>query len=114
MVTTLLSSKGQIVIPRRICRSHKWRKGVEFIIEESGDSLILKPNKPFRPTSFDEIYGCLKFKGRKKSLKEMGKAMSIGAEKSNATEATQFVSFDKSLVSKAKKMNLQKVRLPRT
>jgi len=84
MVTTLLSSKGQIVIPRRICRSHKWRKGVEFIIEESGDSLILKPNKPFPATSFDQIYGCLKYKGRKKSVQEMEKALDIGAEKSNA------------------------------
>ena len=32
----------------------------------------------------------------------------------SSTEATQFVSFDKSLVSKAKKMNLQKVRLPKS
>lgn len=83
MLTTHLSSKGQIVIPKIIRRSHKWRSGLEFIIEESGNSLILKPNKPFAPSSFDQVYGCLHYKGKKKSLKEMDKAIKLGVGKSH-------------------------------
>ncbi len=81
MVTTLLSSKGQIVIPKTICSSHKWRSGLEFIIEEYGDSIILKPNKPFATASFEQVYGCLNYKGKRKSLREMEKAIELGARK---------------------------------
>ncbi len=83
MITTHLSTKGQVVIPQSICRSHRWKPGLEFTIEESGAALILRPHKPFPETTFEQAFGVLKHKGRKVSIKRMGHALKIGARKSN-------------------------------
>jgi AbrB family looped-hinge helix DNA binding protein len=34
METTLLSSKGQVIIPKTIRSSHHWKAGTRFVIEE--------------------------------------------------------------------------------
>ncbi|MEI6425343.1 MAG: hypothetical protein WCP55_24245 [Lentisphaerota bacterium] len=63
MFTTHLSSKGQIVIPSSICKAHKWMPGLEFIIEDSGESAMLRPTRPFAASSFSEVSACLAYKG---------------------------------------------------
>lgn len=80
MVTTHLSSKGQIVIPSSICRAHRWRPGIEFIIEDSGEAITLRPARPFTSSSFSQVSGCLSYKGRKKSLEEMEEGIKKGAK----------------------------------
>ena len=80
MFTTHLSSKGQIVIPRSICKAHKWMPGLEFTIEDSGESVMLRPTRPFAASSFSEVSACLAYKGRKKSLEEMEKGIKKGAK----------------------------------
>ena len=80
MVTTHLSSKGQIVIPSSICKAHSWRPGLEFIIEDSGESIMLRPTRPFAASSFSQVSGCLSYKGRKKSLEEMERGIKRGAK----------------------------------
>ena len=41
-MTTILSSKGQIVIPAPIRKRQQFRVGDEFLIEERNDEIILK------------------------------------------------------------------------
>ncbi len=83
MVTTHLSSKGQIVIPSSICRAHRWRAGLELIVEEAGDSIVLKPARPFTASTFSQASGCLSYKGRRKSLGEMENGIRKGAKASD-------------------------------
>lgn len=83
MVTTHLSSKGQIVIPSSICKAHRWRPGLEFVIEDSGESIILRPARPFAASSFSQVSGCLGYKVGKKSLEEMERGIKKGAKISN-------------------------------
>jgi AbrB family looped-hinge helix DNA binding protein len=80
MLTTHLSSKGQIVIPSSICKAHRWRPGLEFAIEVSGESIMLRPTRPFAASSFAQVSGCLGHKGGKKSLEEMEKGIKKGAK----------------------------------
>lgn len=81
MEITRLSSKGQIVIPQAIRDAHHWPIGLEFVVVDSGDGILLTPIQSFKTTSVQEILGCAQYKGKKKSLEEMNKGIAIGAKK---------------------------------
>lgn len=80
MNTTRLSEKGQVVIPKRVREAHGWEPGLEFIVEDTGDSVKLKPIRPFKRTTVEEVRGCLQYKGPRKSLKDMEAAIAKGSK----------------------------------
>ena len=82
METTRLSSKGQIIIPQAIRDAHKWKSGLEFNVLDTEQGLLLTPRLPFKPTSIKEVIGCVNYKGRKKSFKEMEEGIAKGAKES--------------------------------
>ncbi len=80
MEKTRLSNKGQIVIPKAVRVLHGWKAGLEFVIESVGESIKLKPIKPYKETKIDEVIGCVGYEGPKKSLKDMEAAIAKGAK----------------------------------
>ena len=61
MTTTVVTTKGQIVIPSKIRRKHNIKKGTKLYIEERGDELVLKA---ITPAYFEKIAGVLQTKGK--------------------------------------------------
>jgi AbrB family looped-hinge helix DNA binding protein len=61
MTTTIVTSKGQIVIPSKIRRRLNIKKGTRLYIEEKGDELILKA---VTRAYFERIAGVLPTKGK--------------------------------------------------
>ena len=43
MTTTVVTSKGQVVIPSKIRRKLNIKRGTRLYVEERGDGLVLKP-----------------------------------------------------------------------
>jgi AbrB family looped-hinge helix DNA binding protein len=87
METTRLSSKGQIVLPLSVRRNRKWEPGTQLTVEETEDGVLLRPAKPFPPTSMDEFIAILeknKYKGKPKTLAEMDEAIAIGVRDRHA------------------------------
>jgi AbrB family looped-hinge helix DNA binding protein len=82
MITTRLSEKGQVVIPKKIRSSLGWEPGLEFTIEETEDGIILKALKPFEESSIKDVIGCLKYRGPRKTIKDMEDAIAKGARAS--------------------------------
>ena len=80
--TTKLSNKGQIVIPHRIREQYGWKAGVEFTVEGIEGGIALRPVKKIKPTALDEVYGCLPYKGPRKSLADMEEGIHKGARQS--------------------------------
>jgi AbrB family looped-hinge helix DNA binding protein len=78
MGTTKLSSKGQVVLPKSVRDARSWEPGTEFAVEEVSEGILLRPLRPFPPTRFDAVYGCLKYTGRAKTLRQMEKAIARG------------------------------------
>ncbi len=64
METTRLSTKGQIILPKKVRTSRAWGPGTEFTVEETGDGILLRPAGRFAETSIDEVAGCLRPKGK--------------------------------------------------
>jgi AbrB family looped-hinge helix DNA binding protein len=80
METTRLSSKGQIVLPKSVRNARSWGAGTEFEVVEATQGVFLRPLRPFVPTTFDEVFGCLKYSGRPKTLAQMETAISKGVK----------------------------------
>ena len=78
METTRLSTKGQIVLPKSLRTSRAWGPGTEFAIEETREGVLLRPARLFPRTTPDQVVGCLRYKGRAKTLKQMEDAIRIG------------------------------------
>ena len=78
METTRLSSKGQVILPKAVRNARNWEAGTQFAVEVVADGVLLRPLRPFAPADFDEVFGCLKYKGRAKTLGQMEKAIAKG------------------------------------
>ncbi len=62
METTKLSSKGQVIIPKAFRSTHRWEPGLELMVIDTGDGLLLKPKAPFAPSELASVQGM--FKGK--------------------------------------------------
>ena len=82
---TTLSSKGQIIIPLQIRQSHGWGAGVSFTIIDEGDELVLKPVTKKQSRKLEEVVGCARYTGPKKSLAEMDAGILEEARKQAAS-----------------------------
>lgn len=80
MATTILSSKGQIIIPKPVRNAHHWKPGQRLEVVETGDGILLKPASPFQPTTLEEVSGCLNYQGKAKTLAEMEAAIAKGVK----------------------------------
>jgi AbrB family looped-hinge helix DNA binding protein len=78
MEKTRLSHKGQVVIPYKIRQAWGWKPGVEFAVEPIEGGIALRPIKAFRPTTVEEVFGCLAYQGPKKSLRDMEEGIRKG------------------------------------
>lgn len=84
METTKLSSKGQIILPKSVRDARHWKPGTEFAVEEKKEGVLLRPLKPFPPTKLEDVYGCLKYTGKPKTLKEMDEAIAKEVKRRHA------------------------------
>lgn len=82
MITTTLSGKGQIVIPKALRESRQWRPGTRFIVEEIPSGILLKPNRTFPPTRPEDGLGCTGYRGQVVNMKEMDQAIQDDIRKS--------------------------------
>jgi AbrB family looped-hinge helix DNA binding protein len=75
MPTTRLSTKGQLILPKDIRTARAWGPGTEFTIEEIDNGILLRPVTRFPASGLDEVAGCLRSKGKPKTLAQMDAAI---------------------------------------
>lgn len=73
--TTRLSSKGQVIIPKAVRTAHRWEAGLDFMVIDTGDGILLKPQAPFVATVLSDVAGMLKDKVPKRSDAEIQAAL---------------------------------------
>jgi AbrB family looped-hinge helix DNA binding protein len=81
MHTTVLSTKGQFIIPKAIRERRQWSAGTRLIVEDTPDGVLLKPEPVFAPTTLDAVFGCLGYEGPAKSIEEMNVAIAAEAKR---------------------------------
>ncbi len=81
METVKVSSKGQVVLPKRIRSALGWVAGTELSVEESGGGVFLRPIRTVVPTTLAEVVGCTGYSGPRLTLEDMERAIRRGAKR---------------------------------
>lgn len=77
METTRLSSKGQVIIPKALRNVHHWAPGLELVVIDTGDGLLLKPKAAFAPAELSEVFGMFKTKVAAETDAEIEAALTL-------------------------------------
>ncbi len=80
METTRLSSKGQIIIPSALRQAHRWQAGMDFLVIDTGDGVLLKPKLAFPVTQLAQVAGMFKGKVKAKSDAQIKAALDASAK----------------------------------
>jgi AbrB family looped-hinge helix DNA binding protein len=70
-LTTTLSTKGQVILPKAVRQQRHWEAGTRLIVEDTPEGVLLKAAPVFRPTDPKEAFRSLAFVGKPKSLEDM-------------------------------------------
>jgi len=81
-MTTRLSTKGQLIIPKEIRERHGWMPGVALELEDHGDHVVLRQVAEFPVSSLDDLLGCAGYRGPAHSLEDMEAGIAEGSRRS--------------------------------
>lgn len=84
-VTTTISTKGQVILPKAIRDQLQWNAGTRLTVEQTADGVLLKPlTTAFVQTRPEDVFGCLPYKGSPKSIEEMEAGIAIEVKRRHA------------------------------
>jgi AbrB family looped-hinge helix DNA binding protein len=83
-LTTVLSTKGQVILPKSIRDRRQWGAGVRLEVEDTPNGVLLKAAPVFAATTPNEVFGSLPFDGPAKSIEEMNASIAAEAKRRNA------------------------------
>ncbi len=71
-LTTTVSTKGQVILPKAIRDQMQWGVGTQLAVEQTAEGVLLKPVRTvFPPTRPDDVFGCLGPAREPKTVEEM-------------------------------------------
>lgn len=80
-LTTVVSTKGQVILPKAIRELRNWPAGTRLTVEDTLEGVVLKPAPLFPETSVAALFGSLAYKGSAKSIAEMDDAVAAEARR---------------------------------
>lgn len=80
-LTTTVSAKGQVVLPKIIRQSRRWDAGTRLAVEDTSEGVLLKPAPAFAPTRSADVFGCLARTGASRTLAEMDAGIMVEARR---------------------------------
>jgi len=83
-LTTTVSTKGQVILPKAIRRRRNWAAGTRLVIEETPDGVLLKAAPQFPPTRPEDVFASLAYAGPPKTLEEMDAGIEAEARRRHA------------------------------
>jgi len=83
-LTTTVSTRGQVIIPKGIRERRRWSTGTELIVEETPEGVLLKAKPAFAASQPEDVFGSLPYGGPAKSIAEMNAAISREAKRRRA------------------------------
>lgn len=80
-LTTVISTKGQVILPKAIRDMRHWPAGTRLTVEDTPDGVLLKPVPLFPETDIDAVFGSLRFGGSPLSVEDMNAAVAQEARR---------------------------------
>ena len=82
MITTVLSAKGQLVLPATLRHAQAWVPGTRFEVLATPEGVLLKPlaaAPAFAPTTLDAVFGMARYTGPARTVQDMDAAVAAEA-----------------------------------
>jgi AbrB family looped-hinge helix DNA binding protein len=74
-LTTVVSTKGQVILPKTVREHRNWPAGTKLVVEEVGEGVLLKRAPLFEATQMTDVFGRLTTDGRARTVEEMNAAV---------------------------------------
>ena len=84
ILTTTVSTKGQVILPKGIRQRRNWAPGTRLVVEDTPDGVLLKAASVFAATRPQDVAGMLAYRGRPKTLEEMDAAITAEVKRRHA------------------------------
>lgn len=85
-LTTVVSTKGQVILPKTLREERRWGAGTRLVVEATEDGILLKAAPVFAPTRPEDVFASLPFSGTTKSLEEMDAGIAAEAKRRYARD----------------------------
>lgn len=82
--TTVVSTKGQVVLPRSIRRQRQWEAGTRLVVEDTPDGVLLTAEPLFAASDPRDVFGSLAHAGRPKTIDQMNAGIAAEAKRRHA------------------------------
>ena len=83
-LTTIVSTKGQVILPKAIRQQRHWDTGTRLIVEDTADGVLLRAAPLFAPTRVEDVYGCLPYAGPPKTPEDMDAGIAAEVKRRHA------------------------------
>lgn len=80
-ITTNISTKGQVVLPKGVRDDLGWRPGDKLLVEQRPDSVVLRRAQEDTPTRYEDVAGSLGPARRKASVAEISSVSAASVRK---------------------------------
>jgi AbrB family looped-hinge helix DNA binding protein len=81
---TILSTKGQVILPKAIREKRRWAAGTELEVEDTDEGVLLKAAPLFVRTASKSVFGVLPAPRTPKTLNEMAAGIVSEAKRRHA------------------------------
>lgn len=85
-LTTLVSTKGQVILPKAIRAGRHWEAGTRLIVEETAEGVLLRQAPHFARTEPDKVFGSLTAAGAPRTIEEMDAGILAEAKRRHACD----------------------------
>jgi AbrB family looped-hinge helix DNA binding protein len=85
-LTTILSTKGQVILPKAIREQRRWEAGTRLMVEDTADGVLLRAAPVFAPTRGEDVFASLPYAGPPKTLADMEAAITAEAKRRHARD----------------------------
>lgn len=85
-LTTVVSTKGQVILPKAIRQQRHWDAGTRLVVEDTAEGVLLKAAPLFAPTTTEEVFGCLPYSGPPKTVEDMDAGIAAEVKRRHARD----------------------------
>jgi AbrB family looped-hinge helix DNA binding protein len=83
-LSTIISTKGQIILPKAIREQRHWPAGTRLVVEDTKDGVLLRAAPVFAPTRGKDVFASLPYQGPPQTLAAMEAGIAAEAKRRHA------------------------------
>jgi AbrB family looped-hinge helix DNA binding protein len=83
-LTTTVSTKGQVILPKAIRQRRDWSPGTRLVVEETAEGVLLRRAPVFPGTRPEDVFGMLRHDGPPITIEKMDAAITAEAKRRHA------------------------------